>query len=396
MARSAPGIEVRHAKSCASHSGRRCSCQPTYRAVVVLGRPEHKRRRKSRTFSTLAAAQTWRRDALIAVEHGRLRAAEPITLREATRRYLGGAADGTIRNRSGDLYKPSALRGIEQAFRLGLVPDLGARQLADVRRADLQQLVNRMQAKNASPSTIRNTINAARALYRHAMQHDLVSTDPTDGLALPAVRGRRDRVADPDEARSLIAALPPEDRPLWATAMHAGLRLGELQALRWEDVDLATGTIRVERSWDRKAGFIAPKSLPAGRRSIPIVAPLRALLVEHRERLLALGRMQGFVFGRSADRPFNPATIAGRAKRAWEAAKLAPIGLHECRHTCASTMMAAGVPIKAVSTYMGHSSIAITYDRYGHLLATAGTQATTLIDTFLSRDQAADALPSAA
>ena len=166
MARSAPGIEVRHAKGCAPRGGQRCSCQPTYRAVVVLGRPRHKRRRKSRTFSTLASAQTWRRDALIAVEHGRLRAAEPITLREATSRYLRGAADGTIRNRSGDLYKPSALRGIEQAFRLRLVRDLGVRQLADVRRADLQQLVGRMQTKNASPSTIRNTINAARALYR--------------------------------------------------------------------------------------------------------------------------------------------------------------------------------------------------------------------------------------
>jgi integrase len=396
MARSAPGIEVRHAKACASHHGRRCSCQPTYRAVVVLGRPGHKRRRKSQTYSTLNAAQAWRRDALLAVEHGRLRAAEPITLREASKRYLSGAADGTIRNRSGDQYKPSALRGIEQAFRLRLVPDLGARQLADVRRADLQQLVNRMQTENASPSTIRNTINAARALYRHAMQHDLVSTDPTDGLALPAVRGRRDRVAGPAEARALLAAVPDEDRPIWATAMHAGLRLGELQALGLEHIDIASGYIHVERSWDRKAGFVAPKSLPAGRRAVPITAALRPVLVEHRERLLALGRTHGFAFGRSADRPFNPTTITGRAERGWEAAKLTPIGLHECRHTCASTMMAAGVPIKAVSTYMGHSSIAITSDRYGHLLSDAGIAATSLIDAFLARQQATEALPDAA
>ena len=396
MARSAPGVEVRHPKGCATHNGRRCSCQPTYRAVVVLGRPGSKRRRKSKTFPTLAAAQTWRRDALIAVEHGRLRAAEPITLREATRRYLGGAADGTIRNRSGDPYKPSALRGIEQAFRLRLVPDLGARQLADVRRADLQQLISRMQTAGASPSTIRNTINAARALYRHAMQHDLVSTDPTDGLALPAVRGRRDRVADPNEAKTLIAALPPEDRPLWATAMHAGLRLGELQALSWEDIDLAAGTIRVERSWDRKAGFIAPKSLPAGRRTVPITAALRPMLVEHRERLLAHGRTHGLAFGRSPSRPFNPTTITGRAARAWDAAGLTPIGLHECRHTCISTMMAAGVPIKAVSTFAGHSSVAITFDRYGHLLSDAGTEATSLIDSYLARRHVPDAVSDAA
>jgi integrase len=253
-----------------------------------------------------------------------------------------------------------------------------------------------MQAKNASPSTIRNTINAARALYRHAMQHDLVTTDPTDGLALPAVRGRRDRVADPAEARALLAAVPDEDRPIWATAMHAGLRLGELQALGLEHIDIANGYIHVERSWDRKAGFVAPKSLPAGRRAVPITAALRPMLVEHRERLLALGRTHGLAFGRTADRPFNPTTITGRAGRAWEAAKLEPIGLHECRHTCASTMMAAGVPIKAVSTYMGHSSIAITSDRYGHLLSDAGTEATSLIDTYLARQQTTDALPEAA
>jgi integrase len=333
---------------------------------------------------------------LLAVEHGRLRASEPITLREAADRYIKGAENATIRNRSGDEYKPSALRGIEQAFRLRIVPDLGARQLADVRRADLQQLVNRMQAQNASPSTIRNTVNAARALYRYAKQHDLVSVDPTDGLALPAVRGRRDRVADPEEARALIAALPPEDRPIWGAAMYAGLRLGELQAVPLENIDLASRVIHVDRSWDRKAGFVAPKSLPAGRRSIPIVAALHTLLVEHRERLLSTGRTQGLAFGRSADRPFNPTTITARAKRAWDSAGLAPIGLHECRHTCASTMMAAGVPIKAVSTYMGHSSIAITSDRYGHLLSDAGIEATSLIDTFLSRQQVTDALPHAA
>jgi integrase len=357
--RNAQGVEVRHAKSCASHGGRRCSCEPTHRAVVVVGRRGQERRRKSKTFPTLAAALAWRRDALLAVEHGRLRATEPITLREAADRYTKGAADGTIRNRSGDLYKPSAIRGIEQAFRQRLVPDFGARRLADVRRADLQQLIHRMQTQGTSTSTIRNTINAARALYRHAMRLDLVSVDPTDGLALPAVRGRRERVADPDEARALIAAVPVGDRAVWATAMYAGLRLGELRALRWEDVDLANGSIRVERSWDPKTGPVAPKS-QAGLRTVPVCGALHDALVEHREQLLTQGHTRGLFFGHTSERPFNPTSITARATRSWRTARLGTITLHECRHTCASTMMAAGVPIKAVSTYMGHSSIAIT------------------------------------
>jgi integrase len=73
------------------------------------------------------------------------------------------------------------------------------------------------------------------------------------------------------------------------------------------------------------------------------------------------------VFGRSAGLPFSPKTLAQRASRAWEAAALRPIGLHECRHTFASLMIAAGVNAKALQTFMGHASITITLDRYGHL-----------------------------
>ena len=99
--------------------------------------------------------------------------------------------------------------------------------------------------------------------------------------------GRRDRIADPVEAVVLLAALPVEDRPIWATAFYAGLRLGERKELRWEDVTLATGLLRVERGWDVVQGEIdAPKSRE-GRRSVPIPAVLRTALLEHRLRRMA-------------------------------------------------------------------------------------------------------------
>jgi integrase len=75
--------------------------------------------------------------------------------------------------------------------------------------------------------------------------------NPTIGLELPAVRGRRDRIAAPREAAALIAALT-SDHALWSTAFYAGLRLGELQALRWENVDLDGGRIEVRRSGMRR------------------------------------------------------------------------------------------------------------------------------------------------
>ena len=193
----------------------------------------------------------------------------------------------------------------------GSSPPSAAHRLADVTRADLQRLVAGWQEAGLSPSSIRNTINAVRAIYRSAdlLIDGAIPPSPTIGLRLPAVRGRRERIASPDEATRLLRALQPEDRALWATALYAGLRLGELRALDWEHVDLAAGTIRVERSFDPKAGFVEPKSR-AGRRRVPVPSVLREALIEHK---LLVGRDTGLVFGRSADSPFSPSTVNVRA-----------------------------------------------------------------------------------
>jgi integrase len=183
-----------------------------------------------------------------------------------------------------------------------------------------------------------------------------LAANPTLGLELPKVTGRRDRVAAPDEAARLLAALPQTERALWATALFAGLRLGELQALSWENVERGKGLIHVVRAFDEKSRvFVAPKSR-AGARKVPIVAELRDQLLTHKART----RDSGLVFGRAETLPFSTSTTDRRAKRAWAKAELAPIGLHECRHTFASILIAAGVNAKALSTYLGHSSIQIT------------------------------------
>lgn len=88
-----------------------------------------------------------------------------------------------------------------------------------------------------------------RAIYRRAVARGEVTVNPTTGLELPAVRGRRDRIASPAEAAALLAALPEGDQALWATAMYAGLRRGELMAQRWEDIELKANIITVSRSW---------------------------------------------------------------------------------------------------------------------------------------------------
>jgi integrase len=176
----------------------------------------------------------------------------------------------------------------------------------------MQDLVDRMLAKGLDPSTIRNTLMPLRAVFRRAVGE--VGVNPTSAVERPAVRGRRDRIATAEEAEMLISALEQRDRALWATACYGGLRRGELAALRVEDVDLAAGRIRVERSWDVQEGPVEPKSR-AGRRTVPIPAVLRDYLDEH---LLSLGRDHGLVFGRTADTAFDPPTVDARAKSAWK------------------------------------------------------------------------------
>jgi integrase len=405
---SSTGIQKRHARSCGTRNDRACTCTPTFQANVWSAR---ERRRIFKTFPTYAAAKSWRSDALVAIRKGTMRAPAVTTLREAAEAWLEGARAGAIRTRSGDIFKPSTLRSYEIGLRLHVLDELGGARLSDIARADLQDLIDRMlmkrharncpapaggdcccEPKSTDPSTIRNTLMPVRAIYRRAVARGEIAVNPTSGLELPAVRGKRDRIASPAEAAKLIAAVPEADRALWATAFYSGLRLGELRALRWEDIDLANGVIRVERSWDKVVGAVEPKSR-AGRRSVPIAGVLRDYLVEHK---LRCPWNEGLAFGASPTEPFNEWANLRDAERAWKKAKLARITPHQCRHTFASLMIAAGVNAKALSTYMGHSSVTITYDRYGHLMPGNEDEAAELLDAYLKRAQVVQKVPTVA
>jgi integrase len=276
---------------------------------------------------------------------------------------LAGAREGHIRTRSGDAYKPSAIRSYEASLRLRVLPEFGGVRVADLSRVDLQDFVDRLKARGLDASTVQTTLMPLRAIYRRAMSRGQVAVNPTTGLEVPAIRGKRDRIASPSEAARLIAALPERDRALWATALYAGLRRGELMALRWQDVDLTSNIIRVERSWDVKEGEIEPKTTK-GQRTVPIASKLHGYLFEQRIRA---ADPEGLVFGKG-DEPFEPSPLRARAAKAWKAGGVDRITLHECRHTFASLMIAAGVNAKTLATYMGHANTSITLDRYGHLM----------------------------
>ena len=332
-----------------------------------------------KTFANKAEAKTWRDDASGMLAKGGLRVPKPTTICEAWEAWHAGATAGAIRASSGGLYKPSTIRAYEKAMRLRVLPEIGTSRLADLQRPDVQRFIHELQAGGLGASTIRTTIAALRAVCRHAVDRGDLIANPCSGVKLPVPGKHASRVADPAEAAALIAAVPERDRALWATAMYAGLRRGELQALRWSDVDLATGIIRVERGWDQVAGEQETKG--RNRRRVPIVGVLRDHLLEH--RLGHGGQSDDLVFGRRGERPFTPYAVTKRADRAWREASLERIVLHDCRHTFVSLMAAAHVDVVAISRFAGHASVAFTLDRYGHLFEGSEARAAELLGAYL-------------
>jgi integrase len=376
------GIEVRHARTCASRLGKRCNCNPGYRVAAY---DAMSKRKVSKTFRTLGEARRWRARAQTQAAKGVRLAGTPQTLLEAAEAFVDGITSGAIRTRTGERYKPSVVREHERSLRLHVLPTLGGARLSRIQRRDVQRLADKLLASGADPSTIRNALKPLQVIYRRAIEDGDIAVNPCERLRLPAAHGRRERIGSPAEAAALIAALRPEDRALWGCAFYAGLRRGELRALVWDDVDLAGGLIRVERSMSSDGETGGPKSR-AGRRGVPIVAALRDLLVEHK---LVTQRDAGLVFGSSEKQPFTPTAARKRALTDWRRGGLEPIGLHECRHTFASLLIAAGVNAKAITAYLGHASIQTTFDLYGHLMPGNEDEAIALVDAYLERADSA-------
>jgi integrase len=246
--------------------------------------------------------------------------------------------------------------------------------------------VDRLLADGATPALIEATCTPLRAILGRAVERNVITINPALGLRIPTERKRRERIAAPQECRALLDALRASDRAVWATALFAGLRRGELQALRVEDIDLSAAVIHVRGSWDQYCGRGETKS--GKDRRVPIAGELRAYLAAH---LLALDWREGLVFGRSATRAFLPTSVNFRADLDWKNAGVERITMHECRHTFASLMIGACVNAKALSTFMGHANIGITLDTYGHLMPGAEDEAAGMLDAYMNASSAASA-----
>ncbi len=240
-------------------------------------------------------------------------------------------------------------------------PEFGPRIASEISELDWQRWIDGLTRKGLSRSTIAKHVSLASNIYAWASapSRRLVARNPLRLVELPPNDEKpRLRVALAPEAARLLAVLEPEDRLPYAIAFYAGLRRSEIYRLDWEDVldgdHIATRLI-VRRS----------KSEPGTSRRPPIADNLRTVLTDAWER-------QGHpLAGKVVDRSVMSGKIAARVDTAWTAADLNRITLHECRHTYASLLMAAGYTIKELMEFMGHADLQMV-NRYVKLLPQPG------------------------
>ena len=395
------GVFARHQVSCSLGDGKRCNCTPSYFGVVWDR--EGARHRKTGHLPRAIAARDARADLREALRKGELpRAGVEISLGDAFDKFVRAARDGVALNKWRRRYRPRSVEDLE-SVRPHLPGSLARRQPDDVKRGDLQALVDKLSAKGLSGSRVRSVINGLRSFYTWAQDHELASHDPAQRVKLPATDAKpRERVATPGEFASLLTALsrqtltereektpraPREalrDSVPYALAAYATARRQEIRVLDWRHVDLDLGAVELAADEEgRKPG--------GSWRVVPIVAPLRSLL---RQEWMAQGRPKD---GKVCPPRRNSksglialATVQKRVHERWRDLKLQPIGLHEARHTAATWLDHAGVSPKVSSQIMGHKTpeyqagaARITLDRYTHVLPGELERARELLDKFL-------------
>lgn len=397
------GVYARHQLSCAlAVGGTKCNCAPSYFGKV-WDRDGH-RHRKTRSFRLATEAREARRDLQEAVRQGKLLQESGVRFDEAWERFIKDVRDGVALSKRKRPYKPKAREALETTR--ARFPDAMTRKaVSRIIRGDVQALIDGLIREGYSSSRISNVVNALRAFYRWAQEHDLATESPAEDVRLPAKdENHRSRIASPAEFADLLEAIArptpeergngtPRDRRQalretipYALAGYASARHQEIQTLDWKDIDFKLDAVELAADEEgRKPG--------GSWRIVPMVAPLRAVM---REEWLAQGRPKT---GRVCPPQRNIKTgrlalnrVHQRVQLRWRALGLEPIGFHDLRHTLATWLDHAGVSPKVSSEIMGHrtptyrvpGAARITQDRYTHMLPGELERAREQLEEFLA------------
>jgi integrase len=254
---------------------------------------------------------------------------------------------------------------------------IGRLTLDRVRPSHVEGWVVELRGKGLAESTVRSAYTILRAVLDTAVRDGALASNPAAVIRRPKVTSREAAHLTPAQVADLLrAAEDTRYAPLFALLVHTGLRRGEALALQWSDVDLEKGLLRVRGTLARVQGRLVitePKTVRS-KRFVPLSAPterllrdVRATQDDERRRAGSVWQETGFVFTTVTGEPCDPRNALRALKVAATKAGLPHAGLHTLRHSAASVMLISGVPLKVVSEILGHSSIAITGDVYGHV-----------------------------
>ena len=304
-----------------------------------------------------------------------------LTVASFLERWVRDVLPGQVEN--------STLDDYADMVRLHLVPVLGKKVLTRLTVAEVDALLRLKREAGYKPNTLRIIRAVLRRALSQAEREGLLSRNVAALASAPRVPKSEGRTLTVEQARTLLAELEQHRLSAIVTIMLAfGLRRGEALALAWEDVNLETGEVQVRRGLKRERVRPEPETGPKSvlvigslktqrsRRVLYLTPELVRALVAHRarqhEERLGLGAAwqdHGLIFPSEVGTPMDPDNFSHLFSRLCRRAGLGHWHPHELRHSGASLMLAQGTPLHVVSEVLGHSSIVVTKDVYGHLVA---------------------------
>jgi integrase len=296
-----------------------------------------------------------------------------------------------------DSWRPSTLRCYRGAIDGFLVPAFGPLRLEQLTPAALQRWLTEHKTAHGARRRISLAHAALRSALADAMRLQLVGINAATLVKVPKPVTRSIAPLDVDQAKTfLTAAAEHRLGALFSVALACGLRLGEATGLRWEDVDLTSGDLRVRQQLQKVGKQLVLQELKTekSRRTLALPQVCIDRLREHRtkqleERLKAGAGWKdtGLVFttyavreGRTVGTALHPRNVLRTLHTILADAKLPRVRFHDLRHSAASLLIAEGVELVEVSMLLGHSELRVTADLYSHLQKQTAAKAARRMD----------------